>query len=201
MSNPAHAADVVATDGLGRPTPQTEELRGRCGASSSIRHYLGAAYAMARSSGFAFFPQGERRSTPLNAYPFHLRLNDLDRDWSFSSRRRQLSANVRVLLTWLEETNAAPFAMLVGGSFADRSVASPSDLDAVLYYMYAPISVVHLEELQAKSKVELDIDVRMIPVDGDPLLVIRTAAYFGILYSKIEGSMTIVRPPLYVDFS
>ena len=56
-----------------------------------------------------------------------------------------------------------------------------------------------LSVLQRSAKRELSIDTRFIPVDTDPLLVIRATAFFSLLYSKREGSNEITRPLLFLD--
>ena len=178
--------------------PRRPRFEGRSG--DALRQFLIQAYQRVRSSGFLAFPDGERRATPLSAFPFHLRLSDLDSDWQFAPQRVMLVSNMRGLLDRVVETGAIPYALLIGGSFADRTVEAPRDVDAVLFYSGAA-DTTRLAKLQIEAKTALFIDCRMVPVDADPLIVIRSSVFFGLLYSKREGSMVITRPPLYVDLA
>lgn len=178
--------------------PHRPRFAGRSG--DALRQFLVQAYQRVRSSGFLAFPDGERRATPLSAFPFHLRLSDLDSDWRFAPRRATLVRNIRSLLDRAVDTGAVPYALLIGGSFADRTVETPRDVDAVLFYT-GVADTARLATLQIEAKAALLVDCRMVPVDGDPLIVIRSSVFFGLLYSKREGSMVITRPPLYVDLA
>ncbi|MFN7127789.1 MAG: DUF6932 family protein [Brevundimonas sp.] len=204
---PSHAdKDGAAADihsfGDGSPPPSSARRVRRQGfvgpSADALRHLLVQAYQRIRNSGFSPFPDGERRATPLSAFPFHLRLRDLDADWGYTPQRADLARNVHRLIGRVADTGVAPYALLIGGSFADRTVDAPRDVDLVMFYTGVAEDA-RLTELQITAKKTHLIDCRLIPVDGDPLIVIRASVFFGLLYSKREGSMVITRPPLYVD--
>jgi hypothetical protein len=55
-----------------------------------------------------------------------------------------------------------------------------------------------LATLQAAAKAR-GLDLRLLPLDGDPLLLIKTVSFFSMLYSKNEGERTIIRGLVLVD--
>jgi hypothetical protein len=94
-------------------------------------------------------------------------------------------------------------AALVGCSFMDEEVSHPRDIDAVwLYRSDASYGVdangLRQEQLRLKS---LGLDVRFIPMDGDPLILIRATAFFTLMYSKRRDSNALTRGMVLIDFT
>jgi len=169
--------------------------------ASNLRSRLDQAYGKIRDDRFSIFPsEGERSATPLNSYPFHVSWANLHADWAFTARRAKLVENLQALHQAIIKRDIRPAGFLIGGSFSDRSVEDPRDIDAVSYYAgHVAVQKDLLSTLQRKAKRELSIDTRFIPVDTDPLLLIRATAFFSLLYSKKEGSNQITRPLIFLD--
>jgi len=170
-------------------------------ASAALRERLNDAYAEIRNAGFPIFPPGgERSATPLNCYPFHVSWTNLRADWAFTKRRAELVESLGTFRRLITDRGINSPGLLIGGSFADRGVEAPRDVDAVTYYAgELPGEADVLSTLQRQAKRELSIDTRFIPVDTDPMLLIRATAFFSLLYSKKEGSSQITRPLVFLD--
>jgi len=126
-------------------------------------------------------------STPANATPFvvgRARFRALARGWPGRGH----------LIDALEETVAAAggcgaevLALLIGGSFTDLDNPAPRDIDAIAFYRQADgagaIDAAGLAELQRRGRTA-GADVRFIPLDGSPIVLIRSISYFTRLYSE-----------------
>jgi hypothetical protein len=90
-------------------------------------------------------------------------------------------------------------AALLGGS-AIGPKPEPGDLDGVLFYRWVDgnVDAAALARLQASAKAR-GLDLRLQPVDADPLLLIKTVSFFSMLYSKNAGERTILRGLVLVD--
>ncbi|MFC5371070.1 DUF6932 family protein [Brevundimonas faecalis] len=159
------------------------------------------AYRKARTVDFPLFPEGGDAATPFNAYPFHARFSDLETDWTFSQARCRLVQALGGVIIDARTIGVRPAALLIGGSFADRAVDAPADLDTVIYYSSTSgdSAGLALGDLQHRAKHEAKIDCRFIPIDVDPLVIIRATAFFSILYAAEQMSRKVTRPPIYVD--
>ncbi|HAC01829.1 MAG TPA: hypothetical protein DCF67_10310 [Brevundimonas sp.] len=171
---------------------------------ADARGRLADSYRTARAQDFPLFPQDDGdTATPFNTYPFHARFNDLEADWAFSEQRRRLVQNLERVIAKTRGIGVKPMALLIGGSFADRSNATPEDIDVVIYYVAgATGSAGHrLATLERDAKRNGRIDCRMIPIDVDPLITIRATAFFSILCAMEKSSRKVRRAPIYVDLT
>ncbi|WP_313247191.1 DUF6932 family protein [Stenotrophomonas rhizophila] len=141
---------------------------------------IAESYRLAKKSGFPAFPLGVGRSNPVNATPF---LERIDRIWEMGTDpiREQLLRRLASLLDILRAAEVEPLALLVGGSFLRPPVIC-KDLDCVLFYQcdHDPASL--LQGYRCRIG-KVGVDVRFVPVDSDPLVVLKSAIYFGTLYT------------------
>ncbi|NID14225.1 DUF6932 family protein [Luteibacter yeojuensis] len=94
-------------------------------------------------------------------------------------------------------------AALVGGSFMDDSISRPHDIDSVWFYRSetsSEVDAVGLKQEQHRLR-SLGLDVRFIPIDGEPLILLRAMAFFTMIYSKRRDSNALTRGMILIDFS
>lgn len=157
-----------------------------------------ACFRQAEIQGFPPFVSPERLSTPINATPYLIDLSSLVAGEGLANRRpfiEALAATVRAL----DAIGGQAVAALLGGS-AIGPKPDPGDLDCALFYRWVDgtADAAALKRLQTASRAH-GLDLRLLPLDGDPLLLIKTISYFSMLYSKNEGERTIVRGLVLVD--
>lgn len=99
-----------------------------------------------------------------------------------SPRRRELLAALDSELRLLKEQGVDPLCLLVGGGFV-RDGASPGDLDALVAYALAPGSTVDVTRLLAGRDTG-DLDLRFVPGDVGPLLLMKMSCFFHTLYQS-----------------
>lgn len=165
-------------------------------ASSKIAVQMEQAYRLARSLGFPAFPEGVQASTPINATPF---LIDIDGLVLLSQDPWRIEL-IQRLLSLIDETRGlgvSPLAALIGGSFLDSSCV-PHDLDCVIFYENGQRSSHELARLQKKWRTDC-IDVRFIPYDRDPIILLKAAVYFGALYSSTRSGNSRSKAALLLD--
>lgn len=164
-----------------------------------IAHILRESRIRAASQHFPPFVGPEQESTPLNATPYIAHLSEAGTE-GFLSNREGFIEQLRVGLARLAALSARPVAALLGGSALDAK-PDPSDLDCVVFYEADeahPPSGSALLDLQRALK-RRRLDIRFVPIDGDPLLLIKIVSYFTILYSKSRESLSIKRGLVLLD--
>jgi hypothetical protein len=166
--------------------------------NSSIEQVLRESRQAAEALFFPPFIGGERESTPLNASPYVAHLDDL-REGRFLSIRGALVREFTAALEGLPAHGIHAVASLLGGS-AIGPKPNPGDLDCVVFYEAAngAAPTGNLQSLLTRSKAR-GIDMRLIPIDGDIVLLLKTVSYFSMLYSKNAGSLEIVRGLALID--
>ena len=147
-----------------------------------------------------FFAEAEKRrlpifltpvveSGPLNATPYLTSYECFRASAAVWPGRAPLVAALDATKRRLEAVGVTVEAMLIGGSFTELSKPRPQDIDCLMFYRWqhedrsAPGAA--LGELQRLSK-HHGVDVRFIPLDGDPLVLIKSVSYFTVLYSKLK---------------
>lgn len=153
------------------------------------------AYVRAVSEDFPAFLDSIDLSTPLNASPYLVGLTE------FVTRQRdpgrdQLVARLQDALNNLRDMGANPQALLIGGSFLD-STQTPHDLDCVVYYE-SETRPSGLARWQLKQH-DRGLDLRLVPIDSDPILVLKMTLFFGALYGRGRGALPALRGTLLVD--
>jgi hypothetical protein len=150
----------------------------------ALTEALSAAYDCGKQQGFPAFPLGIQSSNPLNSTPYLGGICDMDACGCDPSRR-QLVLHIHSLLRVLRRISVEPVALLVGGSFL-RVTEQPKDLDCVLFYKADGDVARDLFRYQ-KGIAKVGVDLRFVPIDSDPLIALKSAIYFGTLYSMRKG--------------
>ena len=165
----------------------------------TIQKTIDASRIAAEALAFPPFVGPERESTPLNASPYVARLDDL-REGRFLSNREAFVRQFVAVVDELPLFGVRAVAALLGGS-AIGPKPDPGDLDAVIFYESVGGQAPDAGGLRAhiKSCKARGLDLRVMPIDGDPVITLKTVSFFTMLYSKNEGSMTIVRGLVLID--
>lgn len=172
--------------------------------------FAAAAYACfeeAAGKGFPAFLTPVAESSPINATPY------LSSYASFRGAAAKWPGR-SALLDRLEQVRAASErhgvkieAILIGGSFTELVKPAPADIDCIMFYRRAHPG----ETVQAKGLAELrrhakrrHVDVRFLPLDADPLALVKSLCYFTILFSKDKHAtdqtdVRVVRGLLLLD--
>ena len=160
---------------------------------------LKASFDQAEALGFPPFIGPERASTPLNSTPYVAHLDAL-REGSILSNRAGLTADLIAALDEMPSLGMVAEAVLIGGSAVGPKV-DPSDMDCVIFYRRVAESAFSAESLadyQRTLKMRR-LDARLIPSDGDMLVMMKALSFFTTLYSKNAGSLEIVRGLILID--
>jgi hypothetical protein len=167
-------------------------------APTPLRDLMNACFQQAEARDFPPFLTGERQSTPVNATPYVVNLSDLVAGRALA-RRKRFVKELASAVGALKAMGAEGVAALLGGS-AIGPKPEPGDLDCALFYRWVEgrAAADSLADLQTSAKAR-GLDLRLLPVDGDPLLLIKTVSFFSMLYSKNAGERTIVRGLVLVD--
>jgi hypothetical protein len=144
---------------------------------------LSEAYEHAEQRGFPPFSGNIKATTPVNSLPYVTTFQRFRARYT-DERRHQLLSRLDRVLQRARDLGVIIEYMLCGGSFIllDKT---PNDLDCVLFYRLAPeaaAAVPDLQELQIVA-VKRGVDCRLIPLDGSPLVVLKSAIYFGLIYA------------------
>jgi hypothetical protein len=127
------------------------------------------------------------KSTMSNASPYVCSVAEFSALCGVGARRKELSDVLQRALADLLSRHAEVVGLLVGGSFIDTQVVDPGDLDCVCFYRASEgFRADEMSGLTPKYK-HLDLDIRFIPADSDPLLLIKAAAFFTLLYTARRG--------------
>jgi hypothetical protein len=154
-----------------------------------------------RAEGLFFppFTGPVHESTPLNASPYLAHIQDL-RDGLFLSAREQLVSKFLEAMEQLPDYAVTPIAALFGGS-ALSSKLEPNDLDCVVFYVSEASTNPRDEGLSAflKRWKAAGLDMRAIPADGDPIILIKVVSFFTSLYSINLEDITSMRGLVLID--
>lgn len=161
----------------------------------------------AAKAGFPAFLTDVAVSSPLNATPYLGRYKDFQIAAAEWPGRRELTAALEEVRATSEQHGVTIEAILIGGSFTELSKPAPSDIDCLMLYRQAdparPIQARGLAELRREAK-QRDVDVRFLPLDGDPLALVKSLCYLTILFSNDKHAIgnrdiRIVRGLLLLD--
>ncbi len=127
------------------------------------------------------------KASPGNASPYLIDNGDFTALFSGSERRADLIAALRERINSMQP-HFIVHAIMIGGSMLDLSEASPHDLDAVVFYALntaeaSADTARYLAGLMHAAK-EDDLDLRFVPTDSEPHILIRAACFFAALYSS-----------------
>ncbi|MDQ8756908.1 hypothetical protein RCO27_11790 [Sphingosinicella sp. LHD-64] len=141
----------------------------------------------AERQGFPAFVGPVRESSPVNATPYLIRYEDFRTRAAHWPERNELAAALDRVKSHAERLSLVIDAIVIGGSFTELLKPSPKDVDCLMLYrrpgLVEATPANALNELQRSAKEER-VDVRFIPIDGDPLILIKCLCYFTVLLSK-----------------
>lgn len=141
-------------------------------------------------------------STPLNATPYLVRYAVFRETAKAWTGRERFVVELDALIEIAERQNLSIEAILIGGSFTELNKPTIGDIDCLLFYRLRVqdegAGLAELSSIQRNAKTR-GIDARFIPLDGDPLALIKLTSYFTILYSKHKNTHEIVRCLLLLD--
>ena len=125
-------------------------------------------------------------STPSNASPWLTDTAGFQCAFGDSALRKQLLAALTRALADLAQVVDVQ-CCLVGGSFVDVANTAPNDLDIVVFYQArAEVRIEPGRALQRLTRKFLleQIDMRFVPCDAGPWLLVKLASYFTMLYQS-----------------
>jgi hypothetical protein len=150
-------------------------------------------FGEAERLGFPAFLTPIAESNPVNATPYLCRYEDFRATASTWAGRKGLLAELERVRSAAEGCGVSIDAILIGGSFTDLSKPDPADVDCLLFYRRAaadnPVEAKRLAALRLRAKAAA-VDLRFIPVDGDPLPLIKSVSYFTSLFSQDKPAET-----------
>jgi hypothetical protein len=184
---PDHAALVRAQAGrirayLGITTQESTILRTAAGPGGA----LDADFQRAVDAGLPRFSLPIAESSPGNASPWMVDNAAFQRAFGGNALRRgRLSALQQAFGDLAQVVDVQ--CCLVGGSFVDVANAAPNDLDIVVFYRAR--TEVRFEPGRALQRLTrkflLDhIDMRFVPCDAEPWLLVKLTSYFTMLYQS-----------------
>jgi hypothetical protein len=155
-------------------------------------------FVEAKRKGFPAFPKDIASCTPLNATPYVVTLDRfLSEEWA--DERRVLLDRLVAAIDRLRKEGLGVELLLVGGSFLDPR-KTPNDLDCVIFYSRPTEIALDLISWQDEQKAR-SLDLRLLPIDIDPVIVLKTALFFGVLYTRGNEAHPQLRGLLLVDCS
>lgn len=136
--------------------------------------------------GVPQFPDDVARCFPGNASPYLVGMDALGHALAGAPGKAELYARLRRRLHELSERFRV-HAVLLGGSLLDPAATQPRDLDAVVFYSpadtLAPADVVPTLSAAMRDARQQGLDLRFVPVDGAPHVLIQAACFFAGLYA------------------
>lgn len=147
------------------------------------------------AKSFPAYAQEERLCSPTNSSPYRMIRADFDEVFKDDPWRLRLLRNIDDVLEPLRHHGIVVPVFLIGGGFVRRlrDGSRPSDIDGLAFYRMerpSPEAVKALGTAIFTAK-KLHIDMRLCPLDADPIVTMKTAIFYSVLFSKVEGGMTI----------
>lgn len=160
-----------------------ESARGK-GQASAPRQILGADLQEIVDAGLPRFLLPVQASNPTNATPWIADEASFFLAFGNTHARRELLSSLHRSFRMLEKIIEIR-CCLIGGSFVNVSNPAPRDIDIVLFYSLAP--EFELDPGRALQRVthrfsREKIDMRFVPCDGEPWLLVKLTSFFTTLY-------------------
>lgn len=103
-------------------------------------------------------------------------------------RRRLLWDRLDLQLNNLRRGGLTPSFLMVGGGFV-RPQHTPRDLDALIGYSVPPPALLVAETIEAMRTPVEGLDLRFVPIDVGPVVLVRMACFFHTLYQSRNQSL------------
>lgn len=155
-------------------------------------------YRLAAGLGFPAFIGDISESNPINATPYVVGLGEFLSE-SLPPAKRALRDALSAALGMLPNLGLQAEIIMIGGSFLRRD-SKPRDLDCVVFYSRPGDLTGDVAAWQAQQK-PLGLDLRLIPIEMDPVMVLKTALFFGALYGIDRGGTQVMNGVVLVDCS
>ena len=155
-------------------------------------------FSAAQALGFPPWLDGPEMATPVNATPWQTCLSAVRRGAALA-HRAGWTALLCAAVDALACRKVSAVAALVGGSVLDRD-AQPRDLDCVIFYA-ADAAGGDLGWLGAfqQEQQAAGLDLRLVPADADPLILVRAASFFTTLYAASRSGPVPPRGLVLID--
>lgn len=144
------------------------------------------AFERAALTGFALFPDGVPSANPVNAAPYVCTPAQLAAVCTSDPRRAALIGSWSQMLGSLASLGLDPVFSLVGGSVLDKARGMPGDFDCIVFYRclaQAGGGPGQLADLACEAARD-GIDARFVPIDGPPIVLAKSLAFFTLLYAQ-----------------
>lgn len=141
-----------------------------------LDHYRNAA-----EMGFPAFPCSVDDCSPINATPYVSSRTDFFAE-DIPPIKRRLRDVLAEALDAMPSIGLTPEIVMIGGSFLVPD-AEPKDLDCVVFYSREEASPANLPRWQRQWGGR-GLDMRLIPIGMDPVMVLKSALFFGALYAR-----------------
>lgn len=141
-------------------------------------------FQMAAESNLPLFQPDVQGSNPLNSSPYLVDFASFRDAFGQSPRRTKLVDQLQSMVAELRTGGIEIIACMIGGSMVDRG-REPRDIDCIAFYrcLGNPAEAGARLAQTARQRHPLGVDVRFVPVDSDPLILIKMTSYFTSLYS------------------
>lgn len=141
-------------------------------------------------------------SYPVNSSPYVIAVDDFYMQFSGTPKRDLLLKNLTNFDKYLGECGARAVCLLVGGSFCNSGNTEPRDMDGLLMFEFANCRssleslIVDWRRLSAGH----DLDFRFVPVDLDPIYLVKVACFMSALFARTRDSDASAHGCWLVDF-
>lgn len=131
----------------------------------------------------AHFPARIAECFPHNSSPHRVSRTEFLGFFQQDARRVVLARALEVFLDAISGQVVVP-GLLISGSYLDLANPHPNDLDGVLLYAVRKSQHVDWPSFNASLRQarRSGIDLRPVPVDGDPLLLVQVISFMTSLY-------------------
>ena len=156
----------------------------------------------AAGRGFPLFLDGEATSNAINATPYAIGYPGFRAAFAAWPGRAALIRSIDSVRD-LANRSVTVVGMMIGGSFLDPAIPAPGDVDLLMLYRDgdrdAGAGAARLADLRRTART-MDVDVRFIPLDHDPLMLVKIVSYFTTLYNRRKGFDVQLRGLILIDF-
>ncbi len=166
--------------------------------SRSDYHQLaGSSLQAASERRFPAFLGPVSESTPINATPYLCQWQELLTGQLLPGQSRHVRS-LGELTSELGALGVSAQVILIGGSALSANDEA-RDLDAVMFYLGD--QAIDWESVRARLGAAhiQGLDVRLVPVDVDPVVLLKNALFFGALYASNDRVRAGQRGQLLVD--
>ncbi len=153
-------------------------------------------FQTASAAGFPAFLDDVEKSQIHNSTPYLTSWQDFV-DGAVISADHALKHSFIAAIAELQFSGVSVEAILLGGSVLTPGKIA-KDLDAAIFYSVPSNTDLTLIEWQF-SKRRDGLDLRLIPIDIDPIVALKSAIFFGVLYTRSRDGADLRRGMVLID--